>query len=123
MKKPSICPSCSKRVFYNKKHECIPYEPVSMEEQKKADDIDNAFNDDFENRYMCNGQKYKLTYDELPKLLDLPETDSRLQSEDFQKSRYIYICKFCDSEIDEYQKENHQKSNKCKKYKEKHYNK
>ena len=56
-----ICIDCGKKIFYNNsKHECIKYEPVSMIEQQESDDRDDLNNTNFKNRFMCDGQKYKL---------------------------------------------------------------
>jgi len=120
MTKPTICIDCSKKVFYNNtKHICVKYEPVSMEDQIRADELDDENNRNKTGLYFDrNGQQYTLNYDiPLPKCLEIPATDSIPQT-----NMYIrFECEFCSQMINQHQKMKHQSTKKCQRIKAKYY--
>jgi DNA-directed RNA polymerase subunit RPC12/RpoP len=116
------CNKCNRKIFHlNSEHYCIKYEPCSMESQIIADEIDDELNRNKTGMYFNrNGQQYTLNLDALPqKLLDLPATDSRPQAE--SKSYVRYECNFCGQQINDFQKEKHQNTKKCKNMKARYY--
>ena len=115
------CDKCNRKIFHlNSEHYCIKYEPCSMEEQVLCDEIDDENNRNKNGLYFDrNGQQYTLNYNPLPKLLDLPATDSRPQAE--SKSYVRYECEFCGQQINDHQKDKHQSTKKCKNMKARYY--
>jgi hypothetical protein len=96
-----------------------------MEEQIIADEIDDK-NNRIDWKCTYNGIIYTLDdlplpYDicPLPKLLDLPATDSKPIAE--FKSYVRYECEFCAQMINDHQKAKHQSTKKCQKMKAKYY--
>jgi len=108
--KISICPDCSKKIFYRNKHQCVIFEPVGMEEQRIADEKDDILNSNFDSKYMCSGFKYILTFDELPKLPDYIKTNDVYIEE---KNEKFYCC--CGQLINSFNQDNHNRSVKHKK--------
>jgi len=90
--KISICPDCSKKIFYRNKHQCVIFEPVGMEEQRIADERDEEVNYDFESRYMCNGNKYKLIFTELPKIPEYIKTNDVYIEPPIKNEKFYCEC-------------------------------
>ena len=121
-----ICTDCGKKVFYNNsKHECIKYEPVSMREQEESDERDELNNTNFKNRFMCNGQKYKLVDAVLFNSLEYFEKEGVVkEKEDVVEGYKSYIkseCEYCGFKITSYYRDRHQQSKKCRNMKAKYY--
>lgn len=113
--KISICPECCKKVFYKNKHTCIIYEPVGMLEQEIADEKDDLLNSDFASKYMCNGFKYKLTFNELPKTpKHIKNNDVYYVEEKSKKNFDKFYCQ-CGQLINSFNQDNHNRSIKHKK--------
>ena len=115
------CDKCNRKIFHlNSEHYCIVYEPCSMEEQVLCDEIDDENNRNKNGLYFDrNGQQYTLNNNPLPKLLEIPQTDSIPQIE--SKSYVRYECEFCAQMINDFQKDKHQSTKKCKNMKAKYY--
>lgn len=116
------CDKCHAKLYYlNSTHHCIVYEPCSMEEQDRCNEIDDENNRNKTGLYFdCNGQQYTLNLDAPPqKLLEFPATDSKTQAE--SKSYVRYECEFCGKQINDFQKMKHQSTKKCQKMKLKYY--
>lgn len=110
--KISICPDCSKKIFYNNKHQCIVYEPVGMEEQRLADIKDDILNSNFASKFICNGFKYKMTFTELPKIPDYLKTNDVYIEE--KKKNDKFYCE-CGQLINTFNQDNHNRGVKHKK--------
>lgn len=114
------CDKCNRKIFHlNSDHYCIKYEPCSMEEQDRCNEIDDENNRNKTGLYFdCNGQQYTLNDDPLQKgnssgiVLDI-----RQQSDMFKR----FECEFCAQQINLHQKVQHQSTKKCQKIKAKYY--
>ena len=114
------CNKCHAKLFHlNSTHHCIVYEPCSLEEQDRCDEIDDENNRNKSGMYFDrNGQQYKLNDDPLQKgnssgiVLDI-----RPQSDMFKR----FECEFCAQQINLHQKDKHQNTKKCQKIKAKYY--
>jgi len=121
-----ICIDCGKKIFYNNsKHECIKYEPVSMIKQKESDERDDLNNTNFKNRFMCDGQKYKLVDAVLFNSLENIEKEDDIRKnvvEEVVEGYKSYIkteCEYCGFKTTYYYRDRHQQSKKCKNMKKK----
>jgi len=119
------CEKCHAKLYYlNSTHHCIKYEPVSMQDQIIADEIDDENNRIKTDIYVdCNGQQYRLTkpLEPIEKYIHIPQVgvvyDARPQTNMYVR----YECQYCGQMINEHQREKHQSSKKCKKMKLKYY--
>ena len=116
--KISICPDCSKKIYYNNmKHECIKYEPCSMQEQIIADDLDDENNRNKTGIYLCNGLRYNLTNVDEPIKKYIPPVDFVYEPKPEpppKKSYEKFLCP-CGVFINDHTKDNHERTNKHKK--------
>ena len=109
--KISICPDCSHKIFYKNKHQCIVYEPCSLEEQRIADEKDDEFNSNFASKFMCNGNKYKLIFTELPKIPEYIKTNDVYIEEPKPNKKEKFYCD-CGQYINIFNQSNHNMSAK-----------
>lgn len=124
-----ICIDCGKKIFYNNsKHECIKYEPVSMKQQEDSDERDDLNNTNFKNRFMCDGQKYKLVDAVLFNSLENVEKEDDIRKnvvvEEVVEGYRSYVkteCEFCGFKTTYYYRDRHQMSKKCQNMKKKYY--
>ena len=115
--KISICPDCCKKIFYNNmKHECVKYEPCSMEEQEIADDLDDKLNHNDTGIYLCRGVRYNLTDEFEPIKKYIPPADFVFKNEPKvpKKSYEKFLCP-CGVFINEHTQDNHERTAKHKK--------
>lgn len=100
----SICPDCSKKIFYRHKHDCIKYEPCSMEEQIICDELDDKNNSS------------KTLLDFVPKKY-IPSVDFVFEDETPEspkKSYEKFLCP-CGVFINDFSKDNHELTTRHKK--------
>ena len=118
-----ICPDCSKKIFYNNKHICVKYEPVSMKQQEESDIKDDLNNTDFKNRFMCDGQKYKLVdavlFNCLENIVNIEENiEEKVEKNVEEYKSYVKTeCEFCGFKTTYYYRDRHQRSKKCQRLK------
>ena len=113
------CDKCNRKIFHlNSEHYCIKYEPCSLEEQDRCNEIDDENNRNKTNLYFdCNGQQYTLNNNPLEKCLEIPQTDSIPQTDMYKR----FECEFCAQMINLHQKDKHHLSKKCQKMKARYY--
>jgi hypothetical protein len=116
--KISICPDCCKKIFYNNmKHECIKYEPCSLELQDIADELDDENNRNKTGIYLCNGVRYNLTRQFEPIQKYIPSDfvyESKYEPPPHKKSYEKFLCS-CGVFINEHTQDNHERTARHKK--------